>query len=112
MNCDPRAVALDWLDAYRGALIDQMVGMHSPDAVIDCACRGNIAIYHDEGIAYFWRRTFAETPVLELVDLEVNGAAMAITYLTSSGVMETLLEVGEDGLITCCSCGPVDGNDR
>ena len=39
--CDPMAVAVDWLDAYRAARINQMVGMYSPDAVIDCACGGN-----------------------------------------------------------------------
>jgi len=35
---DPMAVAVDWLDAYRAARINQIVGMHSPDAMIECAC--------------------------------------------------------------------------
>ena len=38
--CDPMAVAVDWLDAYRATRINQIVGMHSPDAVIECACGG------------------------------------------------------------------------
>ena len=38
--CDPMAVAVDWLDAYRAARINQIVGMYSPDAVIECACGG------------------------------------------------------------------------
>jgi ketosteroid isomerase-like protein len=38
--CDPMAVAVDWLDAYRAASIDQIVGIYSPDAVIECACGG------------------------------------------------------------------------
>lgn len=29
------AVAVDWLDAYRAARINQIVGMYSPDAVIE-----------------------------------------------------------------------------
>jgi len=35
---DPMAVAVDWLDAYRAARINQIVGMHSPDAVIEHLC--------------------------------------------------------------------------
>ena len=46
--CDPMAVAVDWLDAYRAARINQMVGMYSPDAVIDCACGGNKVISGEE----------------------------------------------------------------
>jgi hypothetical protein len=36
--CDPMAVAVDWLDAYPAARINQMVGMYRPDALIECAC--------------------------------------------------------------------------
>ena len=52
---DPMAVAIDWIDAYRAARINQMIGMYSPDAVIDCACGGNKAISGQEGIADYWR---------------------------------------------------------
>jgi hypothetical protein len=38
--CDPTAVAVDWLDAYRAARINQIVGMYSADAMIECACGG------------------------------------------------------------------------
>ena len=55
----------------------------------------------------YWQRRFIESPVVELVDLQVDGAAVVVTYLTSSGTVETLLDIGEDGLITCCSCGRV-----
>jgi ketosteroid isomerase-like protein len=104
---DPMAVALGWLAAYRAARIAQMVGMYSSDAVIDCACGGSIAICHEDDIASYWQRRFIESPVVELVDLQVDGAAVVVTYLTSSGTVETLLDIGEDGLITCCSCGRV-----
>ena len=46
--CDPMAVAVDWLDAYRAARINQIVGMYSPDAVIECACGGR-KIIHGRG---------------------------------------------------------------
>jgi hypothetical protein len=49
--CDPMAVAVDWLDAYRAARINQIVGMYSADAVIECACEGCKIIYGREGIA-------------------------------------------------------------
>lgn len=103
---DPMAVAVDWLDVYRAARINQMVGMYSPDAVIDCACGSNKAIYGEEGIAAYWQRRFIESPVLELVDLQVDGEAVVVIYRTSGGIVETLLDIADDGLITCCSCGP------
>ena len=52
--CDLRAGAVDWLDAYRFAR-NQIVGMYSPDAVIECACGGRKVIYGQEGIASYWR---------------------------------------------------------
>ena len=105
--CDPMAVAVDWLDAYRAAKIDQMIALYSPGAVIDCACGGNKTIYSDEGIAAYWRRHFLESPAFELVDLQADGEAVMMTYRTSSGLVEALLDITEDGLIACCSCGPV-----
>ena len=61
---DPMAVAVDWLDAYRAARINQIVGMHSPDAVIECACGGRRIIYGHEGIAAHWRERLVECPRL------------------------------------------------
>ena len=101
------AVAIDWLDAYCSARIDQMVALHGPDAVIDCACVSGSAFYGDENIASYWRHRFVESPALELVDLQADGEAVVITYRTSNGIVETLLDIAEDGLITCCACGPV-----
>ena len=105
--CDPMAVTVDWLNAYRAARSDQMIALYSPDAVIDCACGGNKTIYSDEGIAAYWRRRFNESPALELLDLQVDGEAVVITYRTSGGLVEALLDITDDGLITCCACGPV-----
>ena len=60
---DPMAVAVNWLDAYRAARINQIVGMYSPDAVIECRLWGR-RIGH-EGIAAYWRERFVELPALE-----------------------------------------------
>ncbi len=59
--CDPMAIALDRLLAYRAARIDPIVGMYSQDAVIECACGGRRIIHGQEGIAAYWRRRFIES---------------------------------------------------
>jgi hypothetical protein len=105
--CDPTSVAIDWLDAYRAAQIDQMVDLYSPDAEIDCVCGANTAILRGGGIASYWQRRFVESPALELVDLNALGESVVVAYRTNRGVVEALLDIGEDGLITYCSCGAV-----
>jgi len=74
--CDPMAVAVDWLDAYRAARINQIVGMYCPDAVIECACGGRKVIHGHEDIAAYWQNRFIELPALELEDLQVDGDAV------------------------------------
>ena len=73
--CDPTTVVIDWLDAYRAGRINQIVRMHSADAVIDCACEGCNIIQGQEGIAAYWRRRFRASPALELIDLQVDGGS-------------------------------------
>ena len=104
---DPMAVAVDWLDAYRAARINQIVGMHSPDAVIECACGGRRIIYGHEGIAAHWRERLVEWPALDLEELHVEGGAVVVSYRTSSGIVWALLDIAEDGMITRCRCGPI-----
>jgi ketosteroid isomerase-like protein len=105
--CDPVAIAEDWLDAYRAGGVRQMVDLYSPDAVIDCACGSSRVIYGEEDIAAYWQHRFIEGPAFDLVELQVDGEAVLVTYRTSSGIVETLLDIADDGLITCCACGPV-----
>jgi hypothetical protein len=57
--------------------------------------------------AAYWRRRFKESPALELIDLRVDGGAVVVTYRTNTGIVEALLDIADDGLITCCCCGPV-----
>lgn len=100
-------IAIEWFDAYRSGRVDQMVDLYSPDALIDCACGGNEAIYREEGISNYWQQQFIQIPALELLDLQIDEEAVVVTYRTSGGVVETLLDIADDGLITCCACGPV-----
>ena len=101
---DPMAVAVDWLDAYRAARINQIVGMYSPDAVVKCPCGGRKIIHGQEGIAAYWRHRFIAMPAFELEDLQVDGGAVVVSYRTSSGIVQAMLDVAEDGLITRCRC--------
>jgi hypothetical protein len=105
--CDPMAVAVDWLDAYRDASLDRIVAMYSPDGVIECACGGRKIIHGQEGIAAYWRNRFIAMPALELEDLQVDGSAVVISYQTSSGIVQALLDIAEDGMINRCRCGPI-----
>ena len=100
--CDPMALAVDWLDAYRAARIDQIVGMYSPDAVIECACGGRMIIHSSqEVIAAYWRHRLVESPAYGLEDLQVDGAAVAVSYIRA------LRDIADNGLIVRCGCGPV-----
>ena len=105
--CDPMAVAVDWLDAYRDASLDQIVAMYSPDGMIECACGGRKIIQGAEGISAYWRHRFLEIPALELDDLQMDGGAVVISYRTSSGIVQALLDIEEDGMIYRCRCGPI-----
>ncbi|WP_334389316.1 nuclear transport factor 2 family protein [Bradyrhizobium sp. AZCC 2262] len=101
------AVAVDWLDAYRAARINQIMGMHSPDAVVEYACGGRKINHGQEGIAAYWRHRFITMPALELEDLQVDGGAVVISYRTSGGIVQALLDIAEDGMINRCRCGPI-----
>ena len=99
------AVAVDWLNAYRAARINQIVGMYSPDAVIECACGGHMVIYGQEAIAAYWRHRFSEMPALELEDL-AGGWRGSGCLLPCQQRDRRSLDISEDGLITRCRCGP------
>ena len=103
---DPMAVAVDWLDAYRAARINQIVGLYSRDAVIECACGGCKIIHGEAEIAAYWRHRFVESPALELEELQMDGGAVAVSYRTGSGIVQALLDVTSHGLISRCRCGP------
>ena len=105
--CDPMAVAVDWLDAYRAARLNQIVGMYSLDGVIECACGGRKIIQGQEGIAAYWRHRFVEMPALEIEDLQEDNGAVVVSYRTTGGIVQALLDIGDDGLISRCRCGPI-----
>jgi hypothetical protein len=106
--CDPMAVAVDWLDSYRAASIDQIINTYSPNAAIECACGGRKIIHGSEGIAAYWGQRFIEKPALALEELQMDGEAVVVSYRINSGIVQALLDISEDGLITRCRCGPLE----
>jgi hypothetical protein len=81
--------------------------MYSSDGVIECACGGRKIIQGKEGISAYWRCRFLQIPALELEELQTDGGAVVVSYRTSSGIVQALLDIADDGLITRCRCGPV-----
>jgi hypothetical protein len=110
--CDPMAVAVDWLDAYRDASVDQIVAMYSPDGVVECACEGRKIIQGRRSLWAYWQHRCIERPALELVNLQMDGGAVVVSYRISSGIVHALLDIAEDGLITRCRCGPFEQCDK
>lgn len=104
-SSDPMAVAADWIGAYRSSQLDQIVGMHRPDAEIECACRGWKIINGREAIAAYWRHQFVRSPAQELQELRMYGDAVLVSYRTSNGMVQALLNITDDGLISRCRCG-------
>ena len=105
---DPVAITvINWLDAYRGASLNQIVAMYTPDAVIECACGGRKIIQGHEGIEAYWAHRINKSPALELEELEMDGGAVLVSYRISSGIVQALLDIADDGLITRSRCGPV-----
>ena len=104
---DPMAVAVDWVDAYRAARINQIVGLHSPDAVIECACGGRRSSKVREASQPTGDIASLKCPRSELEDLQADGGVAVVSYRTRNGTVQALLDIAENGLITRCRCGPV-----
>lgn len=37
----------------------------------------------------------------------MEGGAVAVSYLTTGGIVQALLDIRDDGLISRCRCGPI-----
>ena len=101
-------VAVDWLDAYRADDLDRLVALHSPDAVIECACGGPKTIRGREAIVDYWRLRFIESPALGLEALKIDGGAALVSYRTTRGTVQARLDITNDRLISRCRCGPAN----
>jgi hypothetical protein len=104
---DPKNVAVEWLDAYEAASLNLIVAMHSTDAVIECACGDPKKIHGRKAISDYWRHRLIESPALGLEVLKVDDGVATLSYRTGNEIVQAVLDVSDDGLITRCRCGPV-----
>jgi hypothetical protein len=102
-----RWLAVDWLDAYRDATLDQIIAMYSPDGVIECA---PVEAGRSSRVRKAYRPT-GDTVFFKYPRLNSKSCrwteAVVVSYRTSSGVVQALLDTSEDGLITLCRCTPI-----
>jgi hypothetical protein len=105
-RCDPKNVAVEWLDAYEAGSLDLIVAMHSSDAVIECACGESKKIQGRKDISEYWRQRLIESPSLGLEVLRADDGVATLSYRTGNEIVEAVLDVSNEGLITRCRCGP------
>jgi hypothetical protein len=79
--------------------------MYSPDGVIECTCGGRKIIQGAEGMPT-GDTVFFKYPRLNSKSCRWT-EAVVVSYRTSSGVVQALLDTSEDGLITRCRCTPI-----
>lgn len=81
--------------------------MYSADAAIGCACGGRKMIHGQPALEAYWRHRISNEPALDLVDLEMSAASVVVSYTTCGGIVQVLLDIGEDGSISRTRCGPI-----
>ena len=98
---DPMAAAIDWLDAYRAANLDQLVDLYAQDAALEC---GSTTVIGREAISAYWRNRFERKPAGELDDLLEAGDLVVVSYKVPSGLCRTTISFNETGKISRCHC--------
>ena len=100
-SVDPMAIAVDWLDAYRAARINQIVGMYSPPAVAARSFTVRKASRPTGDIASLkcplsnWKTCrWMEGQLLFLIEPVARSSRHCWTS-------------EEDGMIYRCRCGPI-----
>ncbi|MGN8549542.1 nuclear transport factor 2 family protein [Bradyrhizobium sp. 13971] len=100
------AAAVDWLDAYRAGDIEDIVGMFADDAVIHCDCGGQKTLTGREALRAYWVDRLKRYPAFGLNDMQPNRDYVAVSYVTTSGLVSALLIFNATGQIKSVSCGP------
>jgi ketosteroid isomerase-like protein len=104
-SVDPMAAAIDWLDAYRAASLS-IVDLYATDAVLACDCDGPKTIQGHAAITEYWRQRFVEKPADELVDLQVDGEAIVVSFKVHADSVQATLHFDSDGKIRRSICNP------
>ena len=86
---DPMATAIDWLDAYRAADLNQLIDLYADDAALECG--NETVVIGREAISAYWRRRFETKPAGKLEDLLSAGDAIVVSYHLPSGLGHTTM---------------------
>jgi hypothetical protein len=106
---DPMAIAIDWLDAYRAQALEQLIGLYDDHATHMCGCDGQKFIVGKQALRAYWIERFRTHPAFALDDLQPDGDAVSLSYLTRDGVVRaSLLFAGAK--IAHVICGPAVAN--
>jgi len=106
MSFDPMAEAIDWLDAYRAGDIS-IVDMYAHDAALDCGCSGGATFRSRGAIRGYWKHRFVRAPAGELVNLYMDGSAVALSYRVPAATVLAILTFNDVGKIVRSACGPI-----
>lgn len=108
MKFDAMATAVDWLDAYRAAELDDILKLYADDAAIECCCRGTKIISGRDALRAYWEQRLTDHPALELEDLQPARDGVAIAYLSRDATVRATLEFNAKGQIAFLQCGPLN----
>jgi SnoaL-like protein len=105
---DPMAVAVDWLDAYRKADVDLLLGFYGENAVHECECDGHTVLVGTAAIREYWRQRVKEKPLVncEIEDLQTDGDDVVLNYRDASSAVCVVFRFNAEGKIGNTECGP------
>ncbi|MTV14084.1 nuclear transport factor 2 family protein [Bradyrhizobium sp. BR2003] len=106
MSCDPMAATVNWLDAYRAGDLEEILGMFADNAVIHCDCGGQKTLTGKNALRAYWLDRLKRYPAFGLNDLKPKHGDVAISYITTSGIVGAVLTFDATGRIKSVSCGP------
>lgn len=102
---DAMAAAVDWLDAYRAANLDTILGLYDDDASIECGCGGQTVLIGKAALRHYWLQRFAENSPLELDDIQPAGDGIVLAYQTREGLVRVVFSFNAAGKIANTHCG-------
>src|ERR1700761_9834990 len=110
MSFDPMAAAIDWLDAYRSADIEFVLGMFADDAVVECGCCAMTKVIGREELRLYWAERFRDCAALDLEDLHPSASGASISYATRAGIVAVDMRFDAGGKIVSLRLGrPLSG---
>ena len=98
---------VDWLNAYRRQLLEQLINLYDDEATQACNCGGQKVIAGKEALRAYWLDQFKTHPVTYLLGLQSEDDGESLSFQTSKGVVRARLHIDERGRILRIECGLV-----